>query len=307
LAAEAAPTLSSPSEPLPEPGCAAQRPSGGGADATAWPGSWRDALGPHIARAASTAGRWLLGLAALACGVVLWHLAVKAQLSFYFRFENVPPPAKVWSSFLEHLSGSLYFTHILVSIRRILIGFALASVVGICMGVAMGRSRLARAVLAPYVEIMRPIPAVAWIPLAILMWPTEESSIVYITFLGALFPIVINTMHGVEQTPEVLVRAARSLGARREHIFRHVVLPAALPSIAAGLAIGMGVSWFSLLAGEIISGQYGIGYFTWNAFSLIKHHDIIVGMLSIGLLGTLSTWAVRLATRPFLAWQGRTR
>jgi NitT/TauT family transport system permease protein len=248
-----------------------------------------------------------MGLAALAFGVLVWHLAVKAQLSFYLRFENVPPPAKVWASFLEHLSGSLYYTHILVSIRRILIGFALATVVGIGVGVAMGRSRLARAVLAPYVEIMRPIPAVAWLPLAILMWPTEESSIVYITFLGAVFPIVLNTMHGVEQTPEVLVRAARSLGARREHIFRHVVLPAALPSIAAGLAIGMGVSWFSLLAGEIISGQYGIGYFTWNAFSLIRHHDIIVGMLSIGVLGTLSTWAVRLATRPLLAWQRRSR
>jgi NitT/TauT family transport system permease protein len=118
---------------------------------------------------------------------------------------------------------------------------------------------------------------------------------------------VLNTMHGVEQTPEVLVRAARSLGAKRMQIFRHVVLPAALPSIAAGLAIGMGVSWFSLLAGEIISGQYGIGYFTWNAYSLINYPDIIVGMLSIGLLGTASTYVVRQATQPFLKWQRKTR
>ena len=155
--------------------------------------------------------------------------------------------------------------------------------------------------VTPYIEVLRPIPAVAWIPLAILMWPTEESSIIYITFLGALFPIILNTVHGVEQTPEVLVRAAQTLGASRMQIFWNVTLPAALPSIATGLAIGMGVSWFSLLAGEIISGQYGIGYFTWNAYSLIKYPDIVVGMLVIGTLGTLSTMAVRKLTQPLLS------
>jgi NitT/TauT family transport system permease protein len=91
------------------------------------------------------------------------------------------------------------------------------------------------------------------------------------------------------------------------HIFWHVVMPAALPSIATGLAIGMGVAWFSLLAGEIISGQYGIGYFTWNAYSLINYPDIVVGMLVIGGLGTMSTQAVRLVTRPLLSWQRKSR
>ena len=118
---------------------------------------------------------------------------------------------------------------------------------------------------------------------------------------------MLNTIHGVEQTPEVLVRAGQSLGASRLHIFTHIVLPAALPSICAGLAIGMGVSWFSLLAGEIISGQYGIGYFTWNAYSVINYPDIVVGMLTIGLLGASSTTFVQLLTRPFLAWQRKGR
>jgi NitT/TauT family transport system permease protein len=90
-------------------------------------------------------------------------------------------------------------------------------------------------------------------------------------------------------------------------IFRHVVLPGALPSICAGLAIGMGVSWFSLLAGEIISGQYGIGYFTWNAYSIINYPNIVVGMLAIGLLGTGSTALVRQITKPALAWQRKAR
>jgi len=169
--------------------------------------------------------------------------------------------------------------------------------------VLMGRSKIFRDIMFPYIEILRPIPAVAWIPLAILMMPTEESSIIYITFLGAFFPVVLNTVHGVEQTPESLVRAAESLGATKKSIMWHVILPGALPSIMAGLAIGMGVAWFSLLAGEIISGQYGIGYFTWNSYTLVEYPNIIIGMLTIGGLGTLSTLLVKKASIPALRWQ----
>jgi NitT/TauT family transport system permease protein len=250
---------------------------------------------------------WTVGLLSLALGVLLWHLACSYKLNYFIRFDNVPAPLVVLAALIKHVHESKFYIHILVSIERILIGFAMATVIGICIGVIMGRSRIARDMVTPYIEILRPIPAVAWIPLAILMWPTEESSIIYITFLGALFPIVLNTVHGVEQTPEVLVRAALSLGASPLHIFWHVVMPAALPSIATGLAIGMGVAWFSLLAGEIISGQYGIGYFTWNAYSLINYPDIVVGMLVIGGLGTLSTLAVRKVTQPLLSWQRKSR
>ena len=248
-----------------------------------------------------------IALFSIICGIFLWHLATKHNLDFYINFENVPSPITVAASFFHHLGDSEFYIHIGVSIRRILIAYSIAVALGIGIGVLIGRSKIARAAVLPYVEIIRPIPAVAWIPLAILMWPTEEASIVYITFLGALFPIILNTLHGVEQTPDVLVRAARSLGATKYDVFRHVVLPAALPSIAAGLAIGMGISWFSLLAGEIISGQYGIGYFTWDAYSLINYPDIVVGMLIIGGLGTLSTYLIRLMMKPALRWQSKQR
>ena len=227
----------------------------------------------------------------------------RIRFQLIMNFENVPEPAAVLVSFIQHIQTSEFFIHIAVSIKRILIGYGFATVFGILIGLLMGRSKLAEDFFVSYIEVLRPIPAVAWIPLAILMWPTEESSIIFITFLGALFPIVLNTALGAEQTPAVLVRAAQSLGASRFKIFWHVVIPSALPSIAAGLAIGMGVSWFSLLAGEIISGQYGIGYFTWDAYSLIEYDNIVVGMLVIGALGTLSTYLVRLITKPFLRWQ----
>jgi NitT/TauT family transport system permease protein len=243
----------------------------------------------------------------ISCGIYLWYLATEYNLNWYINFENVPSPMVVAVSFATHMVDSEFYVHIMVSIRRILIAYSIAVVLGIGIGVIVGRSTIARAAVLPYIEIIRPIPAVAWIPLAILMWPTEEASIVYITFLGALFPIILNTLHGVEQTPDVLVRAARSLGANKWAVFWHVVLPAALPSIAAGLAIGMGISWFSLLAGEIISGQYGIGYFTWDAYSLINYPDIIVGMLIIGGLGTLSTFLIRLLMKPALSWQDKQR
>ncbi|HZB94272.1 MAG TPA: ABC transporter permease [Stellaceae bacterium] len=262
---------------------------------------------PARDRALALARSWSLRGAALLAGLALWYWAAKVHLDFYFRFDNVPTPLAVAEALWRHAHEAKFYLHIAVSMRRIALGYSLAAVTGIFLGLLMGRLQTVRDLLMPYIELLRPIPAVAWIPLAILMWPTEESSIIYIVFLGALFPIVLNTIHGVEQTPEVLVRAAESLGASRVQIFWHVVLPAALPSIAAGLSVGMGVAWFSLLAGEIISGQYGIGYFTWNAYSLIQYPDIIVGMLLIGVFGTLSTYGVQLLMRPLLAWQRRTR
>ena len=116
---------------------------------------------------------------------------------------------------------------------------------------------------------------------------------VFITFTGALFPILLNTVHGVEAVDPRLVASARSLGAGRWAILREVVLPGALPSIVTGLAIGMGTSWFCLVTAEMISGQFGIGYYTWESYTLQNYPDIIVGMLLIGVLGMGSSTLVK--------------
>ncbi|MDO6443005.1 ABC transporter permease [Marinobacter sp. 2_MG-2023] len=249
--------------------------------------------------------RYLVRIMALIVAVVLWELASRNGFHFYINFDNIPAPSVVGTALVAELAGQEFYLHILHSLERVAIAYVLAVVVGIILGVAMGRSRWAEDIILPYIELLRPIPAVAWIPLAILMLPTEQSSIIFITFLGALFPVILNTVHGVEQTSSVLVRAARSLGASRTAILWHVVLPGAMPSIVAGLAIGMGVAWFSLLAGEIISGQYGIGYYTWNSYTLIQYPQIIIGMLTIGGLGTLCTLLVRKGCNPLLKWQAK--
>lgn len=246
---------------------------------------------------------YFIGFLSILGALIAWQFLSQYQVKFILSFENIPTPLKVGEQFLNLVFTEEFYLHIGASLRRIGIAFSSASLFGVMIGIFMGRSRIFAGIIMPYIEILRPIPAVAWIPLAILMLPTEESSIIYITFLGAFFPIVLNTVHGVEQTPESLVRAAESLGANKRAIMWHVILPGALPSIMAGLAIGMGVAWFSLLAGEIISGQYGIGYFTWNSYTLVEYPNIIIGMLTIGGLGTLSTWLVKKASIPALRWQ----
>ncbi len=256
---------------------------------------WLKTMGP----------RYLVRIAALIVAVLLWELASTRGFNFYINFDNIPAPSVVGSALITELTGQEFYLHILHSLERVAIAYLLAVIIGVLLGVAMGRSRWAEDIILPYIELLRPIPAVAWIPLAILMLPTEQSSIIFITFLGALFPVILNTVHGVEQTNGVLVRAARSLGASRTAILWHVVLPGAMPSIVAGLAIGMGVAWFSLLAGEIISGQYGIGYYTWNSYTLIQYPQIIIGMLTIGGLGTLCTLLVRKGCNPLLKWQAK--
>src|SRR5690606_14007406 len=152
--------------------------------------------------------RWAIRAAAIVLALLFWQLASVYQWNYLLSFENVPAPADVGAELWVQLQTSEFYTHILVSLQRIGIGYALAVVLGVAIGVLMGRFRFMEDFCLPYIEILRPIPAVAWIPMAILIMPTEESSIVFITFLGAFFPIVLNTVHGVEQTPEVLVRAA---------------------------------------------------------------------------------------------------
>jgi NitT/TauT family transport system permease protein len=144
---------------------------------------------------------------------------------------------------------------------------------------------------------------VAWIPLAIMMFASSEVSMIFITFIGAFFPILLNTIHGVETIDRNLIAASRSLGAGRWAIFREVVLPGSLPSVVTGLSIGMGTCWFSLVSAEMISGQFGIGYYTWEAYNLQKYPPIVVGMIAIGLLGMGSSALVRVAGAVLMPWR----
>jgi len=210
-------------------------------------------------------------LRALSIGLFLlaWHVSTLWDLDVYVRFQNIPSPGDVLAEAIDLFGSRSFYVHILASLERIWLGFAIATVLGVGLGLLIGWFAFAEDTLLPPIELFRPIPAVAWVPISIMLWPTERSSIVFITTLGAFFPIVLNTIHGVEGIDRQLVRAATSLGARRAAIFREVILPGALPSIVTGLSVGMGVSWICLISAEMIYGQFGVGYFTWVAYGIV--------------------------------------
>jgi NitT/TauT family transport system permease protein len=259
------------------------------------------------------AARWLvlhrgtlralaLGAISLAIFLIAWHFLTKYRVNIYVRFLNVPSPEAVLERAIRAFQDPKFFAHVGLSCRRILIGFCVASVVAVPLGLLMGRFRLLREFVFPVTEVLRPIPAIAWVPMSIMLWPSNEESIVFITFLGSFFPILINTLHGMVMVDPVLVRAAQCLGARETAIFREVYFPAALPHIFTGLTVGMGVAWVSLIAAEMISGQFGIGYFTWEAYSLVQYSDIALGMICIGVLGLASSAAIRGIGRLVMPW-----
>jgi sulfonate transport system permease protein len=244
----------------------------------------------------------LFGALALALFLVAWHLLTKYRVNIYVRFLNVPSPEQVLERAARAFNDPKFFAHLALSCRRILIGFILASVIAIPLGLVMGRFRIIREFVFPVAEVFRPIPAIAWVPMSIMLWPSNEESIVFITFLGSFFPILINTLHGMAMVDQVLVRAAQCLGARETVIFREVYFPASLPHIFTGLTVGMGVAWVSLIAAEMISGQFGIGYFTWEAYSLVQYSDIVLGMICIGVLGLASSAAIRGLGHVLMPW-----
>ncbi|MFR1534361.1 MAG: ABC transporter permease, partial [Bilophila wadsworthia] len=214
-----------------------------------------------------------LGLVAF---VLFWYLTTE-----YFQlpyFEKLPGPV---ASFQEWVSKdpiygisiytSDYYAHIGISVWRVFQAFMLATLLGVPTGLFMGWNKTFKDYSFPLLETLRPIPMLAWVPLAILMWPGREASIVFLTFLGSYFATVLNTLLGVESIDESYFRAARSLGARPRDVFFKVILPGAMPFIFTGLQISMGYAWFSLVAGEMLAGEYGLGYLIWNSFMLVQY------------------------------------
>jgi NitT/TauT family transport system permease protein len=243
-------------------------------------------------------------LSVLMC-LLLWQAASAHRWNLIVNFQNIPAPTEVLGAFAQLVQSSKLLTHVWSSVVRIFVGFGIATILAVWLGLLVGRVRLAADVFMSPLEVLRPIPAVAWIPLAILMFPNSEESMIFITFVGAFFPILLNTIHGVSTIDKRLIFASLTLGASPFAMFREVIFPGALPSIVTGLSIGMGTSWFSLVTAEMISGQYGIGYYTWEAYTLQNYPDIVLGMISIGLLGMLSSILVRRIGNMFMPWLNR--
>jgi NitT/TauT family transport system permease protein len=221
----------------------------------------------------------------------------------------LPPPTAVAADFAELVVSKGYWNSWWLSGQRVLWGFLWALVLGGALGLAMATSPTVRRLTFPVFETLRPIPPLAWVPLSIIFWPTQELSITFVTFLGAFFPIVLNTVGGAQQIDRRYVLAARSMGAGSRTIFRRVILPATLPSLVTGAAVGMGITWEVVVAAELISsggratGDGGLGFLVWNAYQGNDLARVVVAMISLGIAGYVSSALVRRLGGRLMPWR----
>lgn len=242
------------------------------------------------------------GAVAITLLIVGWELGSRFKLPV---LGSIPAPSDVLVALHRVTVDGRFWHHWLASYQRIFMGFIAAQVVGIPLGLAMAMSLPTYRFLFPIFEILRPIPPLAWVPTAIIFWPTTESSIAFVIFLGAFFTVVLNVIGGARNIDQRYLRAALSLGSRPRDVFWKIVLPATLPSIFIGMAVGMGITWEVVVAAEMIAGKSGLGYFTWASYVGGNYPQIIVGMLSIGVAGYISSGLIRLGGKLATPWQRR--
>jgi len=205
----------------------------------------------------------------------------------------LPPPSGVLEAFWKLLVKGRLLVHATASLQRVLEGFAVAALLGLGVGIAMGISRTASRLADLVIQVLRPIPPIAWIPLAILWFGIGESSKVFIIFLGAVFPIVVNTLEGIRQTDSRFVELARVLEVPRSKFVRKVVLPGALPAIITGLRVGLGNAWVCVVAAELIAADRGVGFIIVDGRELSRPDVVIAGMVTIGIIGKLMDVALK--------------
>ena len=231
---------------------------------------------------------------------IIWHLI--ASLT---RISLVDVAQAFMRLMLDGDSQGTYLTeHIVASVYRVTIGFLAATITAIPLGIAIGRYRLVDSVLGPVVEAMRPIPPIAWIPISLLMFPGNiVGAQSFIIWVGAFFPILINTTTGVKRTEPVHIDAAKTLGASETQILTKIVVPSAGPEIFAGLRVGFGIGWMCLVAAEMLRGSVGLGYLIWIMWQVGRTGEVITGMLLIGFIGFLITYAFLFIEKYLIRWR----
>jgi len=195
-----------------------------------------------------------------------------------------------------------------VSIQRVGLGFLVAAAVAIPIGILMGRSTLLNDFFDSTIELLRPIPPLAWVPLALAWFKIGLTSIVFIIFIGAFFPILLNTVDGVRSVKKTWIEVATTLGAKEQQIMTKVVLPGAAPTIWTGLRVGFGIAWMCVVAAEWLPGiSKGLGYLILYAYNFGQTNLIIAGMVVIGVIGLLIDFVFKRVEKKWFSWRGLER
>ncbi len=263
------------------------------------------------ARPAARAGRLAnlaLYVAFPASVLLLWQVLGMAGI---YRRAVLPPPSDVAVVFLDLLTGwfdtagrytGSWLDHTFASLWRVYAGFAWGGALGVLMGLLIGLSRIVERIFDPTIQVLRNVPVTAWVPLSLIFFGIGNQPAIFLIGLGAFFPAVLNSTHGVRQLNRTLYKAAQMMGANSREMLRKVILPAALPSVMTGLRLSMGIAWVLVVVAEILAVRSGLGYLLNDAYQFYRNDVVIASMLSIGVLGFLSDRIVVFVRDRLLEW-----
>jgi NitT/TauT family transport system permease protein len=243
--------------------------------------------------------RWLRGAIVPVALLVLWQAACSAGLA---NVHVLPSPIAVALKWWEWLVSGELLRDASASLYRVLAGFVVGTVLALPLGLLMGASRRVHALFDPLLQVLRPIPPIAYIPLAILWFGLGNAPAIFLIVIGAFFPVLMNTISGVRNVDGIYLRAARNLGAPRWTLFLRVILPAATPYILAGMRIGLGTAFIVVIVSEMIAVNDGLGFRILEAREYFWSDKIIAGMLTIGLLGLGLDTVMSLLSDRLLRW-----
>lgn len=261
--------------------------------------------GPVAGRASVHAARWLLPLVGFGLLVALWWFAAT------FLTTLMPGPLAALRANLDYLANPFYVRGpgdigvgylLLQSLQRVLIGFALGSVVAIPLGFLIGLSPVARRMFDPLVQVLKPVSPVAWLPVALAVFNLANPSAIFVIFITSLWPTVINTAVGVAGVPQDYLAVARVVEMPRWKQILTIILPASLPYIFTGLRISLGIAWLVIVAVEMLTGGQGIGFFVWDEWNRLNLSSVFLAILLIGLTGLVLDLAIGRVQAAFKTW-----
>ncbi|EPO6660029.1 MULTISPECIES: taurine ABC transporter permease TauC [unclassified Klebsiella] len=247
-----------------------------------------------------------LSVATLAVLLAIWWAVTALQLiSPLF----LPSPWQVLQKLLtiagpQGFMDATLWQHLAASLTRIAIALVLAAIVGVPVGIAMGLSQTVRGILDPLIELYRPVPPLAWLPLVIIWFGIGETPKILLIYLAIFAPVVMSTLAGVKSAQQVRVRAAQSLGASRAQVLWLVILPGALPEILTGLRIGLGVGWSTLVAAELIAATRGLGFMVQSAGEFLATDVVLAGIAVIAIIAFVLELGLRALQRRLTPWHG---
>lgn len=227
-------------------------------------------------------------LVTVALIALFWQIAASGPQS------SLPPPTKIWEEAKDLIVEPFYWAgsqdiglgwRILVSLQRVAIGFSLAAIVGVLLGALVGQSVWAMRGLDPIFQVLRTVPPLTWLPLSLAAFRDSQPSAIFVIFITAIWPVIINTAVGIRNIPQDYRNVAQVLRLNQVEFFFKIMVPSAAPYIFTGLRIGVGLSWLAIVAAEMLTGGVGIGFFIWDAWNSSRLSDIIVALIYIGVVG----------------------